>query len=232
MKLEAVMIGRAQPTAVASSFAETCGLTPVAAFDLIFYAANSEEGLRLARRTVIRPDETVDVELSLEELEQLTGGVGLVDAMVSSSVLMLIVSQSAGLFGQSMNALSKGRLRDSLNLAISADMELVRKSVAEWASDTSMGGQLTYAPDPATCDAGTLGQALLADPSSGLSTGTSTVLLNGAPTPLQGISIERTVAVDPSNPNLIHVSYATNAASSMKVEQNTTLATPAQGWCA
>ena len=215
-----------------SSFAETCGLTPVAAFDLIFYAANSEEGQRLARCTAIRPDETVDVELSLEELEQLTGGVGLVDAMVSSSVLMLIVSQSAGLFGQSMNALSKGRLRDGLNAAISADMELVRKSVAEWASDTSMGGQLTYAPDPATCDAGTLGQALLADPSSGLSTGTSTVSLNGAPTPLQGISIERTVAVDPNNPNLIHVSYATNAGSSIKVEQNATLATPAQGWCA
>jgi hypothetical protein len=217
---------------VNSSFAETCGPTPVAAFDLIFHAANSEEGQRLARRTTIRPDETVDVELSLEELEQLTGGVGLVDAMVSSSVLMLIVSQSAGLFGQSMNALSKGRLRDGLNAAINADMELVRKSVAEWASDTSMGGQLTYAPDPATCDAGTLGKALLADPSSGLSTGTSPVLLNGAPTPLQGISIERTVAVDPSNPNLIHVSYATNAASSMKVEQNATLATPAQGWCA
>ena len=212
--------------------AETPERIPAAAFDLFFYATNSEEGQRLAQHIANQADERLDVELSLEELEQLTGGVGLVDAMVSSSILMLIVSQSAGLFGQSMNALSKGRLRDGLNAAISADMELVRKSVAEWASDTSMGGQLTYAPDPATCDAGTLGQALLADPSSGLSTGTSTVSLNGPPTPPQGISIERTVAVDPNNPNLIHVSYATNAGSSMNVEQNATFATPAQGWCA
>ena len=95
-----------------------------------------------------------------------------------------------------------------------------------------MGGQLTYAPDTATCDAGTLGQALLADPGSGLSAGTSTLSLSGAPTPLQGISIERTIAVDPSNSNLIHVNYATSEGSSIVVEQNATLATPAQGWCA
>ena len=213
-------------------FAATPERIPAAAFDIFLYGATSEEGRRLALRTATRPDETVDVELSLEELEQLTGGVGLVDAMVSSSVLMLIVSQSAGLFGQSMNALSKGRLRDGLNAAISADMELVRKNVADWASDTSMGGQLTYAPDTATCDAGTLGQALLADPSSGLSAGTSTVSLSGAPTPLQGISIDRTITVDPSNSNLIHVSYATRAGSPIAVEQHATLATPAQGWCA
>ena len=84
----------------------------------------------------------------------------------------------------------------------------------------------------ATCDAGTLGQALLADPGSGLSTGTSTVSVSGAPTPLQGISIERTITVDPSNSNLIRVSYATSTGSSLAVEQNATLATPAQGWCA
>ena len=215
-----------------SDFAAPSELVPAATFDLWFYAANSEEGQQLAKRIANQPDERVDVELSLEELEQLTGGVGLVDAMVSSSILMLIVSQSAGLFGQSMNAISEGRLRDGLNAAISADMELVRESVADWASETSMGGQLTYAPDAATCDAGTLGQALLADPDSGLSTGTSTVSLSGVPTPLQGITIERTITVDPSNSNLIHVSYSTSAESSMSVEQNTTLGTPAQGWCA
>ena len=70
------------------------------------------------------------------------------------------------------------------------------------------------------------------DPSSGLSAGTSTVSLSGAPTPLQGTSIDRTITVDPSNSNLIHVSYATRAGSSIAVEQRATLATPAQGWCA
>ena len=48
-------------------FAATSEHIPAAAFDLFLYGATSEEGRRLALRTVTRPDETVDVELSLEE---------------------------------------------------------------------------------------------------------------------------------------------------------------------
>ena len=177
-------------------------------------------------------DEHVDQELSLEELEELSGGVGLVDAMVSSSILMVIVSQSAGLFGASMNAIGNGQLRDGLNAAISADMELVRQDVADWASDSSMDGQLTYAPDVAECDAGTLGEALLNDQNSGLSSGTTQVSLSNAPTKLQGVQINRTISVDPDNANLIRISYATADGSAISVNQSTTLATPAQGWCA
>ena len=177
-------------------------------------------------------DEHVDQELSLEELEELSGGVGLVDAMVSSSILMVIVSQSAGLFGASMNAIGNGQLRDGLNAAISADMELVRQDVAGWASDSSMDGQLTYDPDPTVCDAGELGKALLEDADSGLSSGTTEVSLSGAPTKLQGVTINRTISVDPDNKNLIRISYATADGSAIKVNQSTTLATPAQGWCA
>ena len=201
-------------------------------FELILFAAESEEGARLSEILRTDVEEQTDCELSLDELEQLTGGVGLVDAMVSSSILMLIVSQSAGMFGQSMNALSQGRLRDGLNAAISSDLELVRQQVADWSSDTSMGGQLTYDPDPDTCSAGTLGESLLSDPSSGLSNGTTSVSLQQAPTPLQGMSVQRTISIDPSNKNLIHVSYTTSEGSSLAVQQNATLATPAQGWCA
>lgn len=179
-----------------------------------------------------RLDENVDQELSLEELEQLSGGVGLVDAMMSTTILMVIVSQSAGLFGNSMNALNKSQLRDGINGAISADIELVRHDVANWAKDSSMDGQLRYSPSAEQCDGDSLGSALLADTTSGLSAGTTRVSMANAPTKLQGIQINRTISVDPDNANLIKISYATANGSAISVNQSTTLSTPAQGWCA
>lgn len=176
-------------------------------------------------------DEHDSVELSLEQLEELSGGVGLVDAMVSSSILMVIVSQSAGLFGNSMDALSNSKLRDGLNAAISADLELVRDEVSNWASGTSMDGQITYEPGDAECSAGTLGEALLTAKSDVLPVA-STLDLSSAPTALRGTTINRSISVDPSNKNLIHISYATADGSPISVNQSTTLATPAQGWCA
>ena len=176
-------------------------------------------------------DETDNHELSLEELEQLTGGVGLVDAMVSSSILMIIVSQSAGLFGNSMNAISKSKLRDGLNAAISADLEQVRHEVADWASAAQMDGQIRYAPDEAACSAGNLGETLLRDKAAELP-GASTIDLSQAPNTLQGIRIDRSIAVDPSNKNLIKISYSTADGSAISVNQSTTLVSPAQGWCA
>ena len=197
-------------------------------------------------------DEHADEELSLEELEQLSGGVGLVDAMVSSSILMVVVSQSAGIFGASINATGNSALRDGINAAISADMELVRQNVDDWAKDSTMGGQLAYDPDEAHCVSGTLGQALLDDPNSELSSGTTQVAvssaisapqsesLNDSEDPaaireslssLKGTSINRTVSVDPNNHNLIRISYATADGSPIKVSQSSTLVTPAQAWC-
>lgn len=171
------------------------------------------------------------VELSLEQLEELRGGVGLVDAMVSSSILMVIVSQSAGLFGNSMNALSNSKLRDGLNAAISADLELVRHEVADWASTTAVDGQMSYAPGDAECAAGKLGEALLTAKSAVLPVA-STIDLSTAPVQLKGTTINRSISVDPDNKNLIRISYATANGSAIKVNQSTTLATPAQGWCA
>jgi len=176
-------------------------------------------------------DETDSRELSLEELEELTGGVGLVDAMVSSSILMVIVSQSAGLFGNSMNAISNSKLRDGLNAAISADLELVRHEVADWASAAQVDGQIRYAPDEASCSAGNLGETLLLDKSTELPVA-STIDLSSAPTTLKGVTINRSIAVDPTNKNLIKISYATTDGSAISVNQSTTLSTPAQGWCA
>ena len=176
-------------------------------------------------------EEFEDQELSLEALEDLGGGLGLVDAMVSSSILMVIATQSMGLMGDSMAAMGKSQMRDGLNAAISADLELVRHNVADWSKSTSVGGQLTYAPDSSACDAGTLATALLSDTSSGLEIGTEEVSLVDAPTKLQGFTISRTINVDPDNSNLIRISYTTDGGI-INVEQNASMTTPAQGWCA
>lgn len=186
---------------------------------------------QLERLIANSADEHDDQELSLQDLEGLSGGVGLVDAMVSSSILMVIVSQSAGLFGNSMDALNKSTLRDGINGAISADIELVRHDVASWAQGDGLDGQLRYEPDASACDAGTLGQALLSDSSSGVTAGTTQVSLDSATNRLQGMTINRTISLDPENSNLIRISYATADGSAINVNQSATLATPAQGWC-
>ena len=175
-------------------------------------------------------DEQADQELSLEQLEQLSAGVGLVDAMVSSSILMVVVSQSANLFGSSMNAMSNSQLRDGLNAAISADIEQVRHQIANWATAADQDGQLTYAPSSEACEAAALAEALLIDQSAELPL-LSNIDLSNAPTRLQGTTINRNISVDPNNKNLILISYVTADSSPISVNQKTTLATPAQGWC-
>lgn len=175
-------------------------------------------------------DETESFELSLEELDQLTGGVGLVDAMVSSSILMVIVGQSAALFGNSMNAISNSRMRDGINAAISADLELVRHEVADWASAVQVDGQFSYAPDEVSCSAGHLGETLLDEKADELPV-VSTIDLTSAPRTLKGIKINRSIQADPTNKNLIRISYTTSDESAINVKHNSTLSTPAQGWC-
>ena len=184
---------------------------------------------QLQKLLIQNNEEHEDRELGLDELEDLGGGLGLVDAMVSSSILMVIATQSLGLIGDSMSAMGKSQMRDGLNAAINADLELVRHNVADWAKTTT-DGQLTYSPDSSACKAGTLATALLADANSGLESGTEEVSLANAPTKLQGVTINRTISVNPQNKNLIRISYSTDGGS-IDVEQNASMITPAQGWC-
>jgi len=156
------------------------------------------------------------------------GGFSLTEAMVSSVLLMLVVSQSASLFSQSLGALSKARLRDSVNAAIAADLEQVRHQVFAWAADTtpSVDGQLSYSPPAAACNGGTLATQLLSDRSATLPT-QSSVTSQAVP----GISIERTISVDANDADVLLVRYATSNSTLVNVQQNTALVPPAQGWC-
>lgn len=144
--------------------------------------------------------------------------------MVSSVLLMLVVSQSASLFSQSLAALGKARLRDGVNAAIAADLEQVRHEVFTWAADAtpSLDGQLSYSPLKAACDGGTLATQLLADRSTALP---------GQKTLTSGISINRTISVDPDDANVLLVRYTTQSGSLVSVQQTTALVPPAQGWC-
>ena len=88
-------------------------------------------------------DERESEELDLVELSTISGGVGLPEALVSSTILMVMVSQSSGLFADSMGGLSKSRLRDGLNASIAADIELVRDQVLNFRSSQA-SGQLSF----------------------------------------------------------------------------------------
>jgi hypothetical protein len=59
----------------------------------------------------------------------------------------------------------------------------------------------------------------------------STVDLTGVPMRQGTVVINRTITVPTDNKNLITISYATTANSPISLKLNTTLTTPAQGWC-
>lgn len=159
-------------------------------------------------------------------------GFSLPEAMVSSLIFMVVASQSASLFGHSLGALGKARLRDGINAAIAADLENVRHEVFTWAADTtpSADGQLSYTPVAAACSNGTLATQLLADRSSALPA-QSSFTPGSSSSPLPNVNITRSISVDPADANVLLVHYTTANGSLVSVQQTTALVPPAQGWC-
>ena len=156
----------------------------------------------------------------------------LTESLISSFILVGLATQTGHLFGDSMQALGKSRLRDNINAAIHRDIEDVRQLVSTWKADASMttNGQLAYWPDETQCDNGTLATALLRESTLSLPS-SSTLDLSSASTALRGIEVTRTIGTVVGNTNLIQVNYSTSSDSSLKTEVSTTLAIPAQGWC-
>lgn len=98
-------------------------------------------------------DERAD--LSLDELEQLTGGVGLPEALVSSTVLMTMVAGTSGLFTNGMIAAGNSSIQDAINAGIRADIESIRHDVSKHNLNTATG---TYSP---TAEEGGIGQEFI-----------------------------------------------------------------------
>lgn len=156
----------------------------------------------------------------------------LTESLVSSFILVALTTQTGRLFGDSMQALGKSRARDTVNAAIHRDIENVRQTVASWKADSSMttNGQLAYMPDTGQCENATLGTALLNEQSDELSA-LSNLDISQTPTPLQGLTITRTISTASANNNLIQVTYSTAGSSTIKIQHSTTLSIPAQSWC-
>ena len=154
------------------------------------------------------------------------------ESLIASVILMSIASQSSQVFGDSMQALGKSRLRDGVNTAIQRDIEKIREIVSLWELDNTMStdGQLSYVPPQADCEDSTLATTLLVDRSEELPA--SDILdLSNISTPLQGLQIIRTIKTLSGNENLILLEYSTPGSSTIKTQSSTTLSIPAQGWC-
>ena len=154
------------------------------------------------------------------------------ESLIASVILMSIASQSSQVFGDSMQALGKSRLRDGVNTTIQRDIEKIREIVSLWELDNTMStdGQLSYVPPQADCEDSTLATTLLVDRSEELPA--SDILdLSNISTPLQGLQITRTIKTLSGNENLILLEYSTSGSSTIKTQASTTLSIPAQGWC-
>ena len=156
----------------------------------------------------------------------------LTESLISSFILVGLATQTGRLFGDSMQALGKSRLRDGINAAIHRDLEDVRQVISTWKADGSMttNSQLVYLPDTANCKNGTLATALLSENITTLPA-TSILDLSSRSTAWQGLQVTRTIGTAVGNTNLIQVNYSTSSLSSLKTEVSTTLSIPAQGWC-
>jgi len=173
-------------------------------------------------------DEQGSEELDLAELSTISGGVTLPEAMVTSTLLMVLVSQSTGLFADSIDGLRKSRVRDGLNALIAEDIELVRHEVSKFRSSQA-SGQISFNPTNSDASAG-LGNNFLSEMG-----GNGSVLIEdlpnaGFPEYLDGVTITRSISSDPDHPHLIRVSYTTEGHDSVQTTNSTDMVFPAQGW--
>ena len=93
------------------------------------------DGVKLPGETLLKAlnafnNEDESSELSLDELEQLNGGVGLPEALVSSTILMTMVAGASGLFTSGMTASGQSSIQDALNAGIRADIESIRHDLS------------------------------------------------------------------------------------------------------
>ena len=153
------------------------------------------------------------------------------ESLVASAILMTMATQASQVFGDSMQAIGKSRLRDGINTSIQRDIEEIREIVSLWSINTTgTDGQLSYDPPQSDCENSILAKTLLSDKSSQLPA--SQVLnLSNISSPLQGLQITRTIQTLPGNENLILINYSTTGHSKIKTQVSTTMSIPAQGWC-
>ena len=71
-------------------------------------------------------NENESSDLSIDQLEQITGGVSLPEALVSSTILMAMVAGASGMFVNSVGAVGDSQSQDVINTTIHSNIESVR----------------------------------------------------------------------------------------------------------
>ena len=159
-------------------------------------------------------DESTLEELNLESLESISGGLGLPESLISSTILMIMVSSASGLFADSMGAINKTSVQDALNAGISANIEEVRNDLAGHLLNTTTG---EYEPGT-TSNLGTTFLSTYSDEDTGLDGNQTTVTIGDQ-------QLVRTITADG---NTIEVTYSHDGESS--AIQRSTMVSPAAGW--
>ena len=176
----------------------------------------SRDALLSALNAFVNEDESS--ELSLEELAQISGGVGIPEALVSSTILMAMVAGASGLFSGSMGAVSNSQIQDALNAGVSANIENVRNELSNRFLNTGTG---EYEPTVSS-NLGADFLSTLSDDDGNSSNGIQSSLSIGNEV------VQRTITADG---NTIEITYTHTDASGVTSEvQGTTLVSPASGW--
>ena len=160
-------------------------------------------------------DENELTELSLDELAGLSGGVGLPEALVSSTILMAMVASASGVFSNSMSAVNQSQIQDSLNAAVTANVEEVRNDLASQFPQSDAG---EYDLTALSSDLGAAFLTTLADEDSAQD-GVQTLLNVGDQ------QVQRTITADG---HTIEITY-THVGEAEQIS-STTMISPAAGW--
>ena len=170
------------------------------------------------------------------------------EVMIASTVLAIVVAGSVGIITESGKSFNRSRERDAISTLIAKDIEEVRAAAYNYmrcdptpqanepgaCTDARLNsfadGQITFVPDVARCNAGTLAEGLVASNPSLVSSSTLTIPQNLSGISLSGVTISRSIT---ASGNKLEVKYGSLSSSSgnQPVYQQALIVPESTGWC-
>ena len=197
--------------------------------------------------TIHHPAKFRSIGLSLRQQHALSG-YSLPELMIASTVLASVVASSAGTLTESGKSFNRSRERDAISTLIAKDLEEVRATAYNYmrceptpqanepgaCTDARLNqfadGQVTFVPDAARCNAGTLAEGLVATNPALVSSSTLTIPQNLSGISLGGVTISRAIT---ASGNELEVKYGSVSSSSgnQPVYQQALIVPESTGWC-
>lgn len=179
---------------------------------------------------------------------QAAGGYSLPEVMIASTVLAVVVSTSVGTLTESGKSFSRSRERDAISALIAKDLESVRAAAFNYRrcdptpqageptacptarANSFSDGQITFVPEVARCNAGTLAEGLVASNTALSGTSSLAIPPSLSGVSLRGVSISRSVS---ASGNELNVKYSSSSPSSgnQPVYQQALIVPECTGWC-